>query len=272
MRAMWKGAVSFGLVNVPVKLYSATESHDISFRQVHRTDGGQIRYQRVCSACGEMVAYDEIAKGYEADDGQMVILTDEDLATLPNQANKEVAVDKFVPREQIDPMLFDKPYYLEPEKAATKAYALLRDALTASDRVALVSVAIRTRKTMAILRVVDGVIVLQTLLWPDEIRSAEQINLGDTGPASDKELAMAGLLVESLAGDYDPSEVVDDYAGAVEALVKSKIEGGEVETPVVIEDQAEVVDLLEALQRSVSLLYTSPSPRDRTRSRMPSSA
>ena len=251
MRAMWKGAVSFGLVNVPVKLYSATESHDISFRQVHRTDGGQIRYQRVCSACGEMVAYDEIAKGYEADDGQMVILTDEDLATLPNQANKEVAVDKFVPREQIDPMLFDKPYYLEPEKAATKAYALLRDALTASDRVALVSVAIRTRKTMAILRVVDGVIVLQTLLWPDEIRSAEQINLGDTSPASDKELAMAGLLVESLAGDYDPSEVVDDYAGAVEALVKSKIEGGEVETPVVIEDQAEVVDLLEALQRSV---------------------
>ncbi len=251
MRAMWKGAVSFGLVNVPVKLYSATESHDISFRQVHRTDGGQIRYQRVCSACGEMVAYDEIAKGYEADDGQLVILTDEDLASLPNQASKEVAVDKFVPREQIDPMLFDKPYYLEPEKAATKAYALLRDALTASDRVALVSVAIRTRKTMAVLRVVDGVIVLQTLLWPDEIRSAGQINLGDTAPASDKELAMAGLLVESLAGDYDPSEVVDDYAQAVDSLVKSKLEGGEVETPVVVEDKAEVVDLLEALQRSV---------------------
>ena len=251
MRAMWKGAVSFGLVNVPVKLYSATESHDISFRQVHRTDGGQIRYQRVCSACGELVAYDEIAKGYEADDGQLVILTDEDLSGLPNQASKEVAVDKFVPREQIDPMLYDKPYYLEPEKAATKAYALLRDALTAADRVALVSVAIRTRKTMAVLRVVDGVIVLQTLLWPDEIRSAAQITLGDTAPASDKELAMAGLLVESLAGDYDPSEVVDDYAEAVDALVKSKLEGGQVETPVVVEDKAEVVDLLEALQRSV---------------------
>lgn len=251
MRAMWKGAVSFGLVNVPVKLYSATESHDISFRQVHRTDGGQIRYQRVCSACGEMVAYEDIAKGYETDDGQLVILTDEDLATLPNQASKEVAVDKFVPREQIDPMLYDKPYYLEPEKAASKAYGLLRDALQASDRVALVSVAIRTRKTMALLRVVDGVIVLQTLLWPDEIRAAGQINLGDVGPASDKELAMANLLVESLAGDYDPAEVVDDYAGAVEALVKSKIDGGAVEVPVAVEESAEVVDLLEALQRSV---------------------
>ncbi|HRW19395.1 MAG TPA: Ku protein [Dermatophilaceae bacterium] len=251
MRAMWKGAVSFGLVNVPVKLYSATENHDISFRQVHRTDGGQIRYQRVCSACGELVAYEDIAKGYETDDGQMVILTDEDLKALPNQSSKEVAVDKFVPREQIDPMLYDKAYYLEPEKAANKAYILLRDALATSDRVALVTVSIRTRMTMAVLRVVDDVIVLQTLLWPDEIRAADQINLGDSGHASDKELAMAQMLVESLAGDYDPTEYTDDYTTAVEAVVKSKIEGGEVETPAAVEDKAEVVDLLEALQRSV---------------------
>ncbi len=251
MRAMWKGAVSFGLVNVPVKLYSATENHDISFRQVHRTDGGPIKYQRVCSVCGELVAYDDIAKGYQTEDGQMVILTDEDLKTLPNQSSKEVAVDKFVPREQIDPMLYDKAYYLEPEKAATKAYALLRDALEQSDRVALVSVSVRTRMTMAVLRVVDGVIVLQTLLWPDEIRDAGQINLGDTGSATDKELAMAAMLVESLAGDYDPSELTDDYAEAVQAVVTAKIEGGEVEQPAAVEDKAEVVDLLEALQRSV---------------------
>ncbi len=252
MRAMWKGAVSFGLVNVPVKLYSATENHDISFRQVHRADGGQIRYQRVCSACGEVVAFDDVAKGYETADGHMVVLTDEDLAALPNQSSKEVAVAKFVPAGQIDPMLFDKAYYLEPEKAATKAYALLRDALSTADRVALVTVSIRQRMTMAVLRVHEGIIVLQTLLWPDEIRAADQINLGDTGHASDKELAMASMLVDSLSGEYDPGEFEDDYAAAVASLVDSKIAGGVVaEAPAAAADTGEVVDLLEALQRSV---------------------
>ncbi len=252
MRAMWKGAVSFGLVNVPVKLYSATENHDISFRQVHRVDGGQIRYQRVCSACGEVVAYDDVAKGYETEDGQLVVLTDEDLKELPNQSSKEVAVAKFVPAGQIDPMLYDKPYYLEPEKSATKPYALLRDALESADRVALVTVSIRTRMTMAVLRVHEGVIVLQTLLWPDEVRAADQVNLGDTGHASERELAMANMLVDSLSGDYDPGEFEDDYAAAVQALVKAKVEGGSVaEAPAAAEDTGEVVDLLEALQRSV---------------------
>ncbi|MBK8468527.1 MAG: Ku protein [Actinomycetales bacterium] len=252
MRAMWKGAVSFGLVNVPVKLYSATENHDISFRQVHRLDGGQIRYQRVCSACGEVVAYDDVAKGYETEDGQMVVLTDDDLAALPNQSSKEVAVAKFVPAGQIDPMLFDKAYYLEPEKAATKAYALLRDALTSADRVALVTVSIRTRMTMAVLRVHDGVIVLQTLLWPDEVRAVDQVNLGDTGHASERELAMANMLVDSLSGDYDPAEFDDDYAAAVTEVVEAKIAGGALaQAPAAAEDTGEVVDLLEALQRSV---------------------
>lgn len=252
MRAMWKGAVSFGLVNVPVKLYSATENHDISFRQVHRADGGQIRYQRVCSACGEQVPYDEVAKGYETEDGGMVVLTDEDLASLPNQSSKEVAVTKFVPKDQIDTMLYDKAYYLEPEKAAVKPYALLRDALDAADRVALVTVSIRTRMTMAVLRVHDNVIVLQTLLWPDEIRGADQVNIGDDVHASDQELAMANMLVNSLSGDYDPSELEDDYAVAVDALVKSKLGGGEVSAPAAeAEGSGEVVDLLEALQRSV---------------------
>ena len=252
MRAMWKGAVSFGLVNVPVKLYSATENHDISFRQVHRVDGGQIRYQRVCSACGEVVAFDDVAKGYETPDGQMVVLTDEDLAALPNQSSKEIAVAKFVPAAQIDPMLFDKAYYLEPEKAATKAYALLRDALQTADRVALVTVSIRQRMTMAVLRVHEGVIVLQMLLWPDEIRAADQVNLGGTDHASDKELAMAKMLVDSLSGDYDPAEFDDDYAAAVAALVAAKVSGGGLApAPAAAADAGEGVDLLEALARSV---------------------
>ncbi len=251
-RAMWKGAVSFGLVNVPVKLYSATEDHDISFRQVHREDGGQIRYKRVCSIDGEEVAYDDIAKGYETDDGEMVVITDDDLKELPNQSSKEIAVEKFVPSDQVDPLLLDKPYYLEPEKGAGKPYALLRDALEAADRMALVTVAIRSRKNMAVLRVRDGVIVLQTMLWPDEIRSSQFANLGDVGNATERELSMATMLVESLAGDYDPDEFADDYAQAVEAMVRAKLDGGEVtQAPAAKETTGEVVDLLEALQRSV---------------------
>lgn len=251
-RAMWKGAVSFGLVNVPVKLYSATEDHDISFRQVHREDGGQIKYKRVCSIDGEEVSYDDIAKGYQTEDGQMVVITDEDLKTLPNQSSKEIAVEKFVPAEQVDPMLLDKPYYLEPEKGAAKAYALLRDSLEVADRMALVTVSIRSRMNMAVLRVRDGIIVLQTMLWPDEIRSADFANLGDVGSATERELAMANMLIESLSGDYEPEEFEDDYAQAVEAMVHAKLEGGEVKAaPAAKDGSGEVVDLLEALQRSV---------------------
>ena len=252
MRAMWKGAVSFGLVNVPVKLYSATEDHDISFRQVHREDGGQIRYKRVCSIDGEEVSYDDIAKGYQTDDGQMVVITDEDLKNLPNQASKEIAVEKFVPADQVDPLLLDRPYYLEPEKAATKAYALLREALESADRMALVRVAIRSRENMAVLRVRDGVIVLQTMLWPDEIRAADFAGLDDVGSPTERELSMAQMLIDSLAGDYDPDEFRDDYAAAVESMVRAKLEGGEVkEQPAAKDGSGEVVDLFEALQRSV---------------------
>ena len=126
MRAMWKGAVSFGLVNVPVKMYTATSSHDVAFHQVHRSDGGRIKYRRVCEACGEAVGYDEIAKGFESPDGQLVVLTDEDLADLPITSSREIEVERFVPAEQIDPMLLEKSYYLEPEKIGVKPYALLR--------------------------------------------------------------------------------------------------------------------------------------------------
>ncbi|HZY00577.1 MAG TPA: Ku protein [Dermatophilaceae bacterium] len=252
MRAIWSGAVSFGLVNVPVRLYSATENHDVQFRQVHREDGGRIRYQRVCSIDGEQVSYDDIAKGYETDDGRMVVLTDEDLADLPTRSSREIAVDKFVPAEQIDPMLLDKTYYLEPDKTAGKPYALLRDALKAADRMAIVTVSLRARVTMAVLRVRDDVIVMQTMLWPDEIRSPDFALLDQDTDAKPAELAMANMLVESLAGDYVPDDYEDDYQAAVEALVKAKLEGGEVrEVPAPQDTGGEVVDLLAALQQSV---------------------
>ncbi len=249
---MWKGAVSFGLVNVPVKLYSATENHDVQFRQVHREDGGRIKYQRTCSIDGAVVAYDDIAKGYETQDGQMVVLTDEDLADLPVSSSREISVEKFVPSDQIDPLLLDKCYYLEPEKQAAKPYALLRDALRQADRMAVVTVAIRTRLSIAVLRVRDEVIVLQTMLWPDEIRAAD-LNLGGEVETKPAELAMAGMLVESLAGDYDPGDYEDDYQQAVESLVRAKLAGGEVRqpAPAAKDTSGDVVDLLAALQRSV---------------------
>jgi len=256
MRAIWKGAVSFGLVSVPVKLYAATESHDVSFRQVHVTDGGRIRYQRVCSIDGEEVPYSDIAKGYETEDGEMVVLTDDDMAALPSTSSREISVEKFVPSDQIDPLLFEKAYYLEPENTGKKPYALLREALREADRMAVVTVALRNRTTTAVLRVREtekgDVIVLQTMMWPDEVRVPDfSVDLeGEVKPA---EVKMAQMLVETLAGDFDPSEFEDDYAEAVETMVKTKIEGGEVKrTETSTKSAGEVVDLLAALQRSVA--------------------
>jgi DNA end-binding protein Ku len=257
VRAIWKGAVSFGLVSVPVKLYSATESHDVQFRQVHAKDGGRIRYKRVCSLDGEEVEYAEIAKGYETEDGQMVVLDDDDLAELPSSSSREITVEKFVPSEQIDPMMLEKSYYLEPDKAATKPYVLLREAIREADRMAVVTVSLRSRMTTAVLRARDDVIVLQTMMWPDEIRSPDFAGLSDTD-ARPQEIKMARMLVDTLAGDYDPGEYEDDYASAVEQLVQAKLEGGEVKAaPAEEKKTGEVVDLLAALQRSVEAAKTS---------------
>jgi DNA end-binding protein Ku len=251
---MWKGAVSFGLVNVPVRMYTATSSHDVAFHQVHREDGGRIKYKRVCSVCGEEVSFDDIAKGYESPDGQLVILTDEDLADLPVAGSREIEVERFVPAEQIDPMLLEKSYYLEPDKTGVKPYALLREALREADRMALVHVAIRNRSTLAVLRVREDVIVLQTMLWPDEIRQPDFDTLGDASDLRPQELAMAASLVDSMTGDYDAEEFDDDYRDAVVALLEAKVSGGDVsDLPAVRETASggEVVDLLAALQRSV---------------------
>ena len=255
MRAIWKGAVSFGLVNVPVKLYTATESHDVSFRQVHVTDGGRIRYQRVCSVDGEQVDRSEIAKGYEMDDGEVVVLTEDDLSELPTSSSREISVERFVPNGQIDPLLFEKSYYLEPDAAGAKAYALLLQALKETDRVAVVTVSLRQRTSMALLRVrpteKGDVIVLQTMMWPDEVRTPDFSV--DAGEVKESEVTMAQMLVDTLAGDFDPSSFEDDYAEAVQALVKAKVEGGEIthtaESP---RGAGEVVDLLAALQKSVN--------------------
>jgi DNA end-binding protein Ku len=254
MRAIWKGAISFGLVSIPVRLYSATEEKDVSFHQVHRSDGGRIKYKRTCAVDGEEVPYADIAKGYELDSGETVILTDEDLADLPLSSAKVVDVLQFVPLDQVDPIYFARSYYLEPDKAAAKPYVLLRDALESSGMVAVVKVAIRSREQLATLRVRDGVLVMETMMWPDEIRTPEFSFLDEDISARPQELAMAESLIESMSGDFEPEQYHDDYREALQQVIDAKIEGREVvETePEAASGGGEVIDLMAALRQSVA--------------------
>ncbi|MFC8851231.1 MULTISPECIES: Ku protein [unclassified Micromonospora] len=252
MRAIWKGAVSFGLVSIAVKLYSATEEKDIRFHQVHREDGGRIRYKRTCSVCGEEVTYDDIAKGYDIGGGEMVILTDEDFADLPLTTSRAIDVLEFVPAEQVDPILYNKAYFLEPEGAATKPYVLLRDALVDSERVAIVKVALRQREQLATLRVREGVLLLNTMLWPDEVRTPEFGFLGEDLKVRPPELAMASSLIDSMAGEFEPEVFTDDYRAALQEVIDAKVEGREVVQPEEVEEApAAAVDLMAALKASV---------------------
>lgn len=260
-RAIWKGAVSFGLVNVPVRLYAATGEHDIRFHQVHRTDGGRIKMKRTCSVCGEEIAYDEVAKGYESPDGKLVVLGDDDLAELPVASGHEIDVLQFVPVDQVDPVLLSKPYYLEPESRAAKPYALLREALVETDRMAVVKVALRQRESIAVLRVRGKAIVLQTMLWPDEVREADFEVLDTEVELRPQELQMAASLVESLAADFHPEEFEDEYSTAVKELIDARLEDADAAPAAAAGPESdaegsaarggEVVDLLTALQRSV---------------------
>jgi DNA end-binding protein Ku len=257
MRAIWKGAVSFGLVSISVRLYSATEEKDIRFHQVHRTDGGRIKYKRVCSVDGEEVGYDDIAKGYDLGGGEMVVLTDEDFAELPLSTSHAIDVLEFVPADQVDPILYAKAYYLEPEGAATKPYVLLRDALTDSDRVAIVKIALRQREQLATLRVRNGVLVLNTMLWPDEVRKPDFNFLDEDISLRPPELAMAGSLIDSMAGEFDPGVYTDNYREALQEVIDAKVEGREVVAPEEPEAApAAAVDLMAALKASVERART----------------
>jgi DNA end-binding protein Ku len=252
MRSIWKGSVSFGLVSIGVKLYSATEERDVSFHQVRRTDGARIRYKRIAETDGEEVQYSDIAKGYVLPSGETVVLTDDDFADLPLPSARVVDVMQFVPVEQIDPIYFNKSYYLEPEKTAVKPYVLLRDALEESETAGLVKVAIRNREQLATLRVRDGVIVLETMIWPDEVREPDFGFLDEDIDLRPQEQAMARSLLESMAGDFDPTQYTDDYRAALQAVIEAKVEGREiVETEEPQPNAGNVVDLMSALRASV---------------------
>lgn len=255
MRSIWKGSLSFGLVNVPIKLYSATEDHDVPLHQVHEKDGGRIRYKRVCEIDGETVEYADIAKAY-VDGDQTVMLTDQDFAALPAERSKDIDVVEFVPTEQVDPIMFEKSYFLAPDSKSTKAYVLLMRTLEESDRTAIVQFALRQKTRLAALRVRDGVLVMQTLLWDDEVREARFPELDETPQISAAELKMSRQLVESFASDFSPEKFTDDYQEQLRTLVEAKLEQGDaLDTEATFgretEGGGEVLDLMEALRRSV---------------------
>lgn len=259
MRSIWKGSVAFGLVNVPVKVYSATEDHDLKFHQVHAKDNGRIQYKRVCSECGEVVEYRDIAKAYESDDGQTVVITDEDIASLPEERSHEIEVLEFVPAAEIDPLMFDRSYYLEPDGKSSKSYVLLAKALAETDRVAIVHFALRNKTRLAALRVKDfskrNVMVVHTLLWPDEIRDPDFPSLDAPAEVRPAELKMANQVVESMAADFHPEEFTDTYQEQLREMVEAKLAGGEAfateEKPARLDESEDVSDLLAKLEASV---------------------
>ncbi|MFD0421958.1 non-homologous end joining protein Ku [Streptomyces parvus] len=252
MRSIWNGAISFGLVSIPIKLVNATENHSIHFRQIHLADGGRIRYRKVCELDEEEVAGGEIGKAYEDADGTMIPITDEDLAQLPLPTAKTIEIVAFVPADQIDPLQMDAAYYLSANGVpAAKPYTLLREALKRSNKVAVAKYALRGRERLGMLRVVDDVIAMHGLLWPDEIRAPEGVAPEGDVTVRDAELDLADALMDTL-GEVDMDSLHDDYREAVEELIAAKA-SGETVRPAESGDAGggKVIDLIAALENSV---------------------
>ena len=258
MRSIWRGAITFGLVNVPVKLYAATEDHDLALHQVHDADGGRIRYQRRCEVCGRIVDYEHIDRAYDAGD-RTVVITDEDLKTLPVERSREIDVVEFVPSEQVDTIRLDKNYFLEPDSKSPRSYMLLKRVLEKADRIAIVQFTLRQKTRLGALRVHGDVLLLQSLLWDDEVRQAEFPSLKTDIRIQQRELEMAEALVRSFESDFSPADYTDEYQVQLKKLVDAKLAHGEsVDTEATFGAQpedtgdGEVIDLMEALRRSVA--------------------
>ena len=258
MRSVWKGSVVFGMVTIPVRLYTATQEHDVKFHQVHGADGGRIRYKRVCEVCGQEVSYEEIDRAAEQPDGTLVTVTKDELDALAVPTGHEIDVVQFVPAEQIDPVLFARSYYVEPDAKAIKPYVLLREALRDTDRIAIGRVTLRQRETLAALRVRDEVIIVQTMLWPDEVRTPSfevlcaDVALRPQEMLRPQEKQMAHALVESLTSDFDPASFTDRYTEAVAKLVASKAAESGAAPPTTPESgEALATDLVSALRASI---------------------
>jgi DNA end-binding protein Ku len=251
MQAIWKGTLAFGMVSIPIRLYSAIEDRDVSFHQVHDEDAGRVRYHRVCTVCGKEVPYADLAKSFELPSGETVMLTDEDFANLPLPTTKTVELVAFVPVGQIDPLTLARGYYLEPEAAGRKPYELLRAALERTKRVGLAKVAVRNKESLAVLRPRGDALALQTMVWPDEVRTAQFDVLEREVSVSDAELRMAHTLIEAMASDFTPETYHDGYREALLSVIEAKTAGQDVAAPSAPAEPTPPVDLITALQASV---------------------
>lgn len=250
MRALWRGSVTFGLVSIPVRLFGAVEERDVGFHLVHRDDGGRIRRRQVCSACGEEVGPEAVVKGHELPDGRLVLLEEEDFGSLPLSGGHTMEVVEFVSADEVDPMYLHKTYYLEPDRTAVSSYILLRDALDRAWRWAVVKFTMRRRETLAVVRARGGVLVVHTLLRPDQIREPEFEFLQAGAQSRPQEMRMATSLVNSMAGTFDPAGFTDEYRGALARLIQAKSEGARIPAARAPEETGGM-DLSTALRRSL---------------------
>lgn len=262
MRSIWTGSIAFGLVNVPVKAYGATEDHDVSLHQVHDADGGRIRYQRRCEVCNKKVDFEHIDKAYD-DGDRTVVLSDEDMKSLPAEKSREIEVVQFVPNDQIDPIMLERSYYLEPDSKSPKAYALLVKTLENTELTAVVKFALRQKTRLGALRIKGNMLVLQGILWGDEVRDAKQVKVPAKTAVSAQELKMSSALVDQFKGDFNPGDYTDEYQEELQTLIDEKLKQGDsLDTAATFGDKdaaaedssrggGNVIDLMEALKRSV---------------------
>ncbi|HEX6510933.1 MAG TPA: Ku protein [Chloroflexota bacterium] len=260
MRSIWKGAVSFGLVTIPVKLYTATEDKDVRFHMLHKTDGSRIEYKKFCAEEQIEVENDEIVKGYEYGKGRYVTVEEQDLESIPLSSGHAVEIVEFVDLPEVDPIYFQKSYYLEPQEGAAKPYALLREAMQRANKVALAKVVLRDKEHLATVRVYGDTLVMETLFYPDEIRDAGQLEGLSGAKLNDKEIQMAINLIEALSGEFDPSKYTDEYREALLEVINSKIEGKPLEAAPAAKPAPRVMDLFETLRASVEAAKGEPAP------------
>jgi DNA end-binding protein Ku len=260
-RTMWKGAISFGLVSIPIKMYPSTEEKSLKFNQLHDADGGRIRYKRVCSIDGEEVPFEHIVKGYEIEKDRYVLLEDEDFDAVPVESSRAIDIQQFVDLDEIDPIYFQKTYYLVPEETGIKAYRLLQEAMSENGKVGIAKVSFRDKEHLSALRFKEDVMVLETMYWPDEIRPAEFDELEKDVKIRPQEVQMAQTLIENLSDEWDPTAFRDEYREALLEIVEKKAAGEEI-TVVEEAEPAKVVDLMEALKASVEAAKKDKGPAE----------
>lgn len=265
MHTMWKGSISFGLVNIPIKMFAATEERDVRFRYLHKECMSPIKYQKVCPNCNKEIGEEDIVRGFEYEPNRYVVLDENELNSLKTEVNaKNIEILDFVNLSEIDPIYFDKTYYLSPQENGTKAYSLLQKAMLDTGKIAISRITIRNKQSLSCLRVSNGVLVMETIFYPDEVRPVSQIpGLPENREINAKELDIATKLIESLTASFEPEKYKDNYREALHDLINKKISGKEIKTPKEL-PQKNVIDLMEALQASLKATQkTAGSPKTR---------